>query len=62
MESLQKRIDAHAQTIGIWLGSTVKREEGENDRQFAERMIALGAHHAMKTVNAPLLRTIVEKS
>jgi hypothetical protein len=62
MEKLQKRVDAHANTIGVWLAPTAIRLSDETDRQYAERLISLGAHHAMKTVNAPLLRSIVEAS
>lgn len=57
-ETLQKRIHAHARTIGAWLSSTQTRREGETNAQLFERMEALGANHALKPVNGPLLRAI----
>lgn len=59
-QKLEKRVRSHATTIGVWLASRQERAAGETDREFAERMITLGARHAMEPVNAPLLRRIVD--
>jgi hypothetical protein len=61
-QKLEKRVRGHSQTIGVWLASTQARLDGETDRAFAERMLTLGAWHAMKPVNAPLLRAVVDGS
>lgn len=61
-EQLEKRVKAHAGTISIWLASTVTQREDESLRDFRERLIRLGAEHAMTEVNAPLLRAILEAS
>lgn len=58
-QKVVKRMKAHSQTVGVWLASTTKRNEGEDDRAYAERLITLGAWHAMQPCNAPLLRKIV---
>lgn len=61
-QKLDKRVRAHSQTIGVWLASTQVRLDGETDRAFAERMLTLGAWHAMRPLNAPLLRAVAESS
>lgn len=59
-QKLDKRVRAHSQTIGVWLAGAQARLDGETDRAFAERMLTLGAWHAMRPVNVPLLRAVVE--
>lgn len=61
-EKLEKRVKAHATTIGVWLSSTTHQNENESLQDFKERLIALGAYHAMNKVNAPLLKEILKET
>jgi hypothetical protein len=56
---LQKRVNAHATTIGVWLSGSLTRQQGESDKEFAERVGVAAARHAMSESNLPLLKKLV---
>lgn len=58
-ENVQNRVNAYSRTIGAWLKPReAVRKEGESDADYGERMMKLGAWHATKSVNAPILKAV----